>query len=143
MNNKYKNFKLGKDNIGHYIVRKMRSTIKYKWDPTSPLGITMTGIKGEPELYAVFKIDWYNKELFKNNEYKSYLHPVGIYEPFFPDRPWYNCDIESSLYFGSDHYFENLDEALKFASKKNRELYPETKTRNLFGSFKKLFRKNG
>lgn len=122
MNSKYQNFNLDSSNIGHYIVWKMQSTTKYRFDPSSPFGISMTGIKGDPTMWVVCQIDWYNKELFKNNEYKSYLHPVGKFEPFFTDRPWYNCDIESRLYFGEAEYFENLEDAMNWADKKNKEL---------------------
>ena len=122
MNEKYRNFKLDSSHIGHYIVCQMKSSTQYRFDSSTPFGLRMTGIKGDPVLWVVCQIDWYNKELFKNNEYKSYLHPVGKFEPFFTDRPWYNCDIESRLHFGDAEYFENLEDAMNYADEKNTEL---------------------
>jgi len=125
MENNYRNFKLGVDHIGKFLVWKMRSTTKFHYDPTSPFGIVFTGLSKDADMFVVCQIDWYNKDVFPENDYKSYLHPVGVYNDYFTDRPLYNSDIESCLRNNNAEIFDDFEEANKWAIKKNKGLYPE------------------
>lgn len=132
-NPKYDGFKLDASKIGGYIVEA--------WHLREPL--FMFGVKigssvmsGSPKAYGIFRVDWYNKKSFPENNYKAKLVPVGKLKDFMPDRAWYCSDIESSLHFGVAEYFEDPFEALEYANKKNAELFPNDA--EFFGQPKKL-----
>ena len=132
-NEKYDNFIIDASKIGNYIVEK--------WpihEPTYMFGVKVCSSvsNNSSEIYGVFRIDWYNKELFEKNEYKTKLTPVGRLKDYMPNRAWYNSDIESSLQYFNAEYFEDPFEAQAYADKKNAEMYPHAC--ELFGVPKKL-----
>ena len=132
-NQKYEGFKMDASKIGNYIVEKWPAH-----EPTYMFGVKVCSSvsNNSPEIYGVFRIDWYDKALFKNNEYKSKLIPVGRLKDYMPNRAWYNSDIESSLKHFCAEYFEDPFEAQAYADKKNAEMYPHAC--ELFGIPKKL-----
>lgn len=99
------------------------------------LGICMSSTTNE-EAYGIFKIDWYNRDVFPENTYKTKLVPCGKLKEILPERSWYCSDIESSLTWNKAEYFDDPFQALNFANQKNAELYPEYS--EYFGIPKKL-----
>ena len=132
-NPKYDGFKLDASKIGGYIVED--------WPLHEPL--FMFGMKigssvtsNSPDAYGIFRVDWYNKEVFPDNHYKAKLVPVDKLKDFMPDRARYCSDVENSLHSGWAEYFDDPFEALVYANKKNAELFPNDA--EFFGQPKKL-----
>ncbi len=113
--------KLDKTDIGKCLVLKVES-----W--TRELGF-FSRSGNEPEIYAAFMIDWYNPKLFKDNEYKTRLRPIGNFRLCCNDRAWYNCDLEGDI---NDHfafYIEDPVEAVEIACELNKKYLSDTKIR--------------
>ena len=105
--------KLDKTDIGKCLVMKVQSGSR-NW-----FGFSVS--TGDPFIYAAFIIDWYKPELFKDNEYKTRLRPIGNFRMCCSDRAWYNCDIEGDI---NDHYafyVEDPGEALTIACELNKK----------------------
>ena len=84
---------------------------------------------GDPDIYAAFIMDWYKPELFKDNEYKTRLRPIGNFRLCCIDRAWYNCDLEGDI---NDHfafYIEDPIEAVEIACELNKKYLPYTKVK--------------
>ena len=114
-------YKLDKTYIGKCLVIKVRSGSKgFGFFSHSP---------GDPDIYAAFIMDWYKPELFKDNEYKTRLRPIGNFRLCCIDRAWYNCDLEGDI---NDHfafYIEDPVEAVEIACELNKKYLPNTKVR--------------
>ena len=80
-------------------------------------------------LFGVYEIRYHAWcEESKNVSYKIYLKPIDEFMPWCPDRSWYTSDIESYInhtynLFEENPLFDNTDDAIRFAIKKNNELY--------------------
>ena len=89
------NFKINPDQIGKFIVMRMQTCEKMG---VPALGIMLTSQShSNKTLWGVFKIDWYNRELFKDNEYKTNLVPIGKWWNCMVERPWYNDFPEGTI----------------------------------------------
>lgn len=113
--------KLDKTDIGKCLVMKVRSGRR------DFFGFSHS--TGDPDIYAAFIIDWYNPELFKNNEYKTRLRPIGNFRLCCIDRAWYNCDLEGSINNHYAYYIEDPVEAVEIACELNKKYLPNTKIR--------------
>lgn len=80
-------------------------------------------------LFGVYEIRYHAWcEESKNVSYKIYLKPIDEFMPWCPDRSWYTSDIESCInhtynLFEENPLFDNTDDAIRFAIKKNNGLY--------------------
>lgn len=82
------NFKINPDQIGKFIVMRIQTCEKTL---VPIMGIMLTSqSSSNKEAWGVFKIDWYNRELFKDNEYKTKLVPIGKWWSCMVERAWYN-----------------------------------------------------
>lgn len=113
--------KLDKTDIGKCLVMKVRSG-------HNGLGF-FSHSPSDPDIFAAFIIDWYKPELFKDNEYKTRLRPIGNFRYCCIDRPWYNCDLEGSINRKFAYYVEDPAEALEIACELNKKYLPDTKIR--------------
>lgn len=81
-------FKITPDQIGKFIVMRMKLCEKMM---VPMLGIMLTSHSGGSKMaWGVFKIDWYNRKLFRDAEYKVKLTPIGKYWACMVERAWYN-----------------------------------------------------
>ena len=81
-------FKINPDQIGKFIVMRMDICEKMM---VPMLGIMLTSTSsGSKRAWGVFKIDWYQRELFKDAEYKVKLTPIGKWWACMVERAWYN-----------------------------------------------------
>lgn len=131
-----KEFKFEISDIGKYIVIKLRYEEHLGWGNILGTKLAINDHElseyEDDYLYGVYKIDWHN-EYQKNNKnisYKIKLVPVNDWGAWCPNRSWYTSDMESIInitynLFEETPIFDNLDEANKFALKKNNELYPK------------------
>ena len=110
-------FKINPDQIGKFIVMRMQTCEKMG---VPALGIMMTSQSNSNKTcWGVFKIDWYNRELFKDNEYKTKLVPIGKWWNCMVERAWYNDFPE---YLVNNHDAFVIDDpitAMEFADKLN------------------------
>lgn len=98
------------------------------------------------DFYGIYQINWYDDYAQENQKvsYKIKLVPVKSYSAWCPNRSWYTSDIESIIrntYTDDETFiFDNIEDALKFSLKKNKELYPDKKSifKNIFN---KIFKK--
>ena len=86
--------KLNADHVGKFIVTQTREVEK---EIMPMIGVITTSRNSSKLIWAAFEIGWYNRELFKENEYKVHLTPIGADWAVADERSWYNCDIESRL----------------------------------------------
>ena len=129
-NIKYDNFKMDDSKVGGYIVTKSRLVKK-----SIILGIVVCDSTDE-YVWGIFKVEFYDKDVFPDNTYKAKLIPVGPFSTNLQTENMYCSDIESSLIWDRAEYFEDPFQALNFANQKNAELYPEYS--EYFGIPKKL-----
>jgi hypothetical protein len=81
-------FKITPDQIGKFIVIRMELCEKMM---VPMLGIMLTSQSGHSKrAWGAFKIDWYNRKLFKDAEYKVKLTPIGKWWACMVERAWYN-----------------------------------------------------
>lgn len=113
--------KLDKTDIGKCLVMKVRSGCR------DFFGFSHS--TGDPDIYAAFIIDWYKPELFKDNEYKTRLRPIGNFRLCCIDRAWYNCDLEGDINNHFAFYIEDPIEAVEIACELNKKYLPDTKVR--------------
>ena len=82
------NFKITPDHIGKFIIMRMELCEKTL---VPMMGMILTSTGGNAKhAWGVFKIDWYNRQLFKDNEYKTTLVPIGKWWACMVERAWYN-----------------------------------------------------
>lgn len=111
------NFKINPDQIGKFIVMRMDICEKTL---VPMMGIMLTSQSGHAErAWGVFKIDWYNRELFKNNEYKTNLVPIGKWWACMVERAWYNDFPESLINRHDAILIEDPIMAMELADKLN------------------------
>ena len=132
-NKKYDDFKMDASKVGGDIVMKSRLLEK-----SYILGFCISSTTDE-EAYGIFKIDWYDKNVFPENTYKAKLVPCGKLKEILPDRSWYCSDIVTTLQYNYNNqaeYFDDPFEAEAYANAKNAELMPQYA--EFFGVPKKL-----
>ena len=129
-NIKYDNFKMDDSKVGGYIVTKSRLVKK-----SIILGIVVCDSTDE-HVWGIFKVEFYDKDVFPDNTYKAKLIPVGPFSINLQIENMYCSDIESCLTWNKAEYFNDPFQALNFANQKNAELYPEYS--EYFGIPKKL-----
>ena len=107
--------KLDKTDIGKCLVMKVQS------GHHDIFGFTFSVSTGDPFIYAAFIMDWYKPELFKDNEYKVRLRPIGNFRLCCHDRAWYNCDIEGDINNHYAYYIEDPMDAITIACELNKK----------------------
>ena len=85
--------KLNADDIGKFIVMQTREVEKQ----FVPLFGIVTSRYSHNIIWAAFEIGWYNRQVFKDNDYKSHLKPIGVDWAIAEEHDYYNDDIESRL----------------------------------------------
>ena len=128
-----KEFKFTSDDIGKFIV--------IQWSYTENgfaidrLSINNHTLKNrDSKLYGVYEI-CYPSGCTKSKDvsYKIHLKPVGKFAYWCPNRSWYTHDMERHInmtynLFEENPLFDNENDAIKFAIKKNFELYPDNRS---------------
>ena len=111
------NFKITPDQIGKFIVMRMGLCEK-TFVPM--LGIMLTSTSGHTKrAWGVFKIDWYHREMYKENEYKTNLVPVGKWWSCMVERAWYNDFPEGLINRHDAILIEDPIMAMEIADKLN------------------------
>lgn len=111
------NFKINPDQIGKFIVMRMDICEKTL---VPMMGIMLTSTSGHAKrAWGVFKIDWYNRQLFKNNEFKTKLVPIGKWWACMVERSWYNDFPEDLINRHDAILIEDPIMAMEIADKLN------------------------
>lgn len=111
------NFKITPDHIGKFIVMRMELCEKTL---VPMMGMILTNTSGNAKhAWGVFKIDWYKRELFKDNEYKTNLVPIGKWWNCMVERAWYNDFPEGLINRHDAIIVEDPIEAMDIADKLN------------------------
>ena len=103
------------DEIGKCLIIRMR-TVDKAFLPG--MSCVVEGSRNE-RIWGVFKLCWYNRELFHENEYKTLLQPIGKYWQMMPERAWYNESIESEVLNADAFIVDDPIEAFEIAEKLN------------------------
>lgn len=125
-----KQFKFTSDDIGKFIV--MQLNYEEHGFFIDRLSINSHVLKHrDSKLYGVYEICYCTES--KDVSYKICLKPVGKFAYWCPNRSWYTHDIERHInmtynLFEENPLFDNEDDAIKFAMKKNFELYPDNRS---------------
>lgn len=111
-----KDFQMTPDYIGKTIVMQMQTCEKSLFPM---IGIVTSESSQNPIMWGAFRLEWYDRKLFKDNEYKTRLIPIGKYWSCMPERAWYNCSFESNVYCGDALIVDDPIEAVEIADKLN------------------------
>lgn len=111
-----KDFKMSPDYIGKILIQKTRKCSK-QFVPL--LGLFESESGKTETIWAPFKMCWYNRELFKDNEYKTKLQPIGKYWPICHERAWYNDDFEFNVRQGDMLIVDDPMEAIEICDRLN------------------------
>lgn len=86
--------------------------------------------ENKDNLYGIYRIDWPADwcKIENHIDYKVKLTPVGVWEAWCPNRPWYTSHIEMEINYNYNLWeeipvFDTVKDALEFAMKKNYEIY--------------------
>jgi len=127
-----KEFKFTSDDIGKFVV------IEWNYEENG-FAIDRLSINNhildnrDSKLYGVYEICYHSWcAETKDVSYKIYLKPIGKFAYWCPDRSWYTYDIEQHInntynIFEENPVFDNVNDAIRFALKKNFELYPDNR----------------
>ena len=111
-----KDFKMTPDYIGKTLVMKMTTCEKSMF----PLiGVVTSESSRNPIMWGAFRLEWYDRKLFKANEYKTRLIPIGKYWRYMPERAWYNDSFETEVYNGNALIVDDPIEAVEICDKLN------------------------
>lgn len=111
------NFKINPDQIGKFIVMRMDFCEKTL---VPMMGIMLTSTSGHAkQAWGVFKIDWYHREMYKENEYKTNLVPIGKWWACMVERAWYNDFPEGLINRHDAILIEDPIMAMELADKLN------------------------
>lgn len=122
------------DHVGMYIIRKTR-TIRPFTD--KDLG---QRVRENDIIYAPLQIRWFNRELFRDNEYKVRLTPIGKFRYIATDRSYYNCDVSQSLSNGISLLVDDPLVAYDIAKKLNQKIFSLGDNTSFFGRLRRALR---